>query len=120
MENQSNILEEMELAAAEQGLTTSSRQRKRRRRDDESLEEESWMQELRSIMKANQALLEKLLEERSQAQSDREAFTRYVSDTLRTAPQEQYSVMKELITDIMREGGQSQRYSSRDTQGPSS
>lgn len=78
------------------------------------------MQELRSTMKANQALLEKLLEERSQAQSDREAFIRYVSDTLRTAPQEQYSVMKELITDIMREGGQGQRDSSRDTQGPSS
>ena len=110
----------MELAAAEQGSTTSSRRRKRRRRDEESLEEESWMQELRSTMKANQALLEKLLEERSQGQSDREAFLRYVSDTLRTAPQEQYSVMKELITNIMREGGQSQRDSSRDTQGPSS
>ena len=109
----------MELAAAEQGSTTSSRRRKRRR-DEESLEEESWMQELRSTMKANQALLEKLLEKRSQGQSDREAFIRYVSDTLRTAPQEQYSVMKELITDIMREGGQSQRDSSRDTQGPSS
>ena len=119
-ESQSNILEEMELAAAEQGSTTSSRRRKRRRRDEESLEEESWMQELRSTMKANQALLEKLLEERSQGQSDREAFIRYVSDTLRTTPQEQYSVMKELITDIMREGGQSQRDSSIDTQGPSS
>ena len=78
------------------------------------------MQELHSTMKAKQALLEKLLEERSQGQSDREAFIRYVSDTLRTAPQEQYSVMKELITDIMREGGQSQRDSSIDTQGPSS
>lgn len=119
MESHSNILEEMELAAAEQGSTTSTYRRKRRR-DEESLEEESWMQELRSTMKANQALLEKLLEERSRAQSDREAFIRYVSDTLRTAPQEQYSVMKELITDIMREGGQSQRGSSRDTQGPSS
>ncbi|KAM4570219.1 uncharacterized protein PAE49_009429 [Odontesthes bonariensis] len=120
VESQFNILEEMELAAAEQGSTTSSRRCKRRRRDEESLEEESWMQELRSTMKANQALLEKLLEERSKAQSDREAFTRYVSDTLLTAPQEQYSVMKELITDIMREGGQGQRDSSRDTQGPSS
>ncbi|KAG0698581.1 hypothetical protein GWK47_002970 [Chionoecetes opilio] len=51
-------------------------------------QEEEWMVDLRSTMKANQALLERLLEERSQPQSRREAFIRFVSDTLRSAPEE--------------------------------
>ena len=58
------------------------------------------MQDLRATMPVNQALLEKLVEERTY--SDREAFVRFVADTLRTAPQEQYVEMKELIFDIVR------------------
>ena len=53
-------------------------------------------------MQANQALLEKLVEERPYC--DREAFVRFVADTLRTAPQEQYVEMKELIFDMVHKG----------------
>jgi hypothetical protein len=42
------------------------------------------MRDLRAIMKANQALLEKLVEE--SPQTDREPFVRFVADTLRKAP----------------------------------
>ncbi|KAG0724485.1 hypothetical protein GWK47_040504 [Chionoecetes opilio] len=47
------------------------------------------------------ALLERLLEERSQPQSRREAFIRFVSDTLRSAPEEEYQVMHDQIVDIV-------------------
>ena len=89
-------------AAAEQGSSTGSRRRKKRTTADESQEEEAWMLDLRSTMKANQALLERLLEERSQPQTRREAFIRYVSDTLRTVSDEEYSEMHDLISDMMR------------------
>jgi hypothetical protein len=75
------------------------------------------MQELRATMQANQALLENLVEDRPH--TDREPFIRFVCDTLRTAPQEQYSVMKDLIFDIVRQGGQGARQrdsSQRDSQ----
>ncbi|KAG0719635.1 hypothetical protein GWK47_050087 [Chionoecetes opilio] len=60
-----------------------SRPQTRRKRKTPATErqEEEWMVDLRSTMKANQALLERLLEERSQPQSRREAFIRFVSDT---------------------------------------
>jgi hypothetical protein len=57
-------------------------------------------------MQANQALLEKLVEERPQ--TGREPFVRFVGDTLRAAPQDQYDDMKELILDIVRQGGRRQ------------
>ena len=87
---------------------------------DEETQEEGWMQDLRTTMKANQALLEKLLEERSQPLSHREAFIRFLSDTLRSVSDEQYSVMHELIMDILRQGIRTLRDSGPDTQGPSS
>ena len=104
------VLEDMESAAGDNASTShptssSSRNRKRdkRRREEECQEEEdNWMRDLHATMQANQALLEKLVEERPH--SDREAFVRFVADTLRTAPQEQYDAMKELIFDIVRQG----------------
>lgn len=109
-DSQAHVLEDMESASVDQASTsqptpTSSRSRKRdkRRREEECQEEEdTWMRDLRATMQANQALLEKLVEERPQ--SDREPFVRFVADTLRTAPQEQYDEMKELIFDIVRQG----------------
>ena len=106
MDSEGNILEEMEMSAAEQGLTTSSQKRRRRKRDEDiPEEEESWMKELRLTMKANQALLEKLLEERSQRQSDREPFIHYISEMLRNVPQEQYVALSEGILDLVRGRG---------------
>ena len=113
MDSQANILEEMEMSAAEQELTTSSQKRRRRKRDEDSPEEEQcWMKELRLTMKANQALLEKLLEERSQRQSDREPFIHYISEMLRNVPQEQYVALSEGFLDLVRARGQR-----RDSQG---
>lgn len=107
-DTQAHVLEDMETAAFDQASTSettskSSRKRDKRRREEECQEEEdTWMRDLRAIMKANQALLEKLVEE--SPQTDREPFVRFVADTLRKAPQEQYEVMKELIFDIVRQG----------------
>lgn len=102
----SNVLEELE-AAAMPSTQTSSRQcshsdrHDKRKREEQCLEEEdTWMALLRSTMKANQTLLEKLLEERP-VHTEREAFIRFVSDTLRTVPEEDYAEMKNLILDIV-------------------
>ena len=70
-------------------------------------------------MQANQALLEKLLEEKSRRHSDREPFINYVSETLRNVPDEQYASMQEIILDMMRARGHSLPHSRRDSQGPS-
>ncbi|KAG0730538.1 hypothetical protein GWK47_028029 [Chionoecetes opilio] len=78
---EANILEDMEVAAAAEQAST----RRKRKTPATERQEEEWMVDLRSTMKANQALLERLLEERSQPQSRREAFIRFVSDTLRSA-----------------------------------
>ena len=84
-------------------MSSHSRKGNKRRKEEEYQEEkDTWMRDLRATMQANQALLEKLVEERPQ--SDREPFVRFVADTLRTAPQEQYNEMKELIFDIVRQG----------------
>ncbi|KAG0721674.1 hypothetical protein GWK47_045997 [Chionoecetes opilio] len=80
---EANILEDMEVAAAAEQAST----RRKRKTPATERQEEEWMVDLRSTMKANQALLERLLEERSQPQSRREAFIRFVSDTLRSAPE---------------------------------
>ncbi|KAG0718761.1 hypothetical protein GWK47_051850 [Chionoecetes opilio] len=62
-----------------------------------------WMVELRSTMKDNRALLERMLEERSQPQSRREALIRFVPDTLRSLSEEdEYKVMHDqYLVDIV-------------------
>ncbi|KAG0699576.1 hypothetical protein GWK47_025779 [Chionoecetes opilio] len=62
---EANILEDMEVAAAAEQAST----RRKRKTPATERQEEEWMVDLRSTMKANQALLERLLEERSQPQS---------------------------------------------------
>ncbi|KAG0725938.1 hypothetical protein GWK47_037606 [Chionoecetes opilio] len=94
---EANILEDMEVAAAAEQAST----RRKRKTPATERQEEEWMVDLRSTMKANQALLERLLEERSQPQSRREAFIRFVSDTLRSAPEEEYQVMHDQIVYIV-------------------
>ncbi|RVE75389.1 hypothetical protein OJAV_G00016210 [Oryzias javanicus] len=104
----SNVLEELEAAAGAMPPTqTSSRQSgrcgrcKKHKREERCLEEgDAWMADLRSTMKANQTLLERLLEERP-VHTEREAFIRFVSDTLRNVPEEDYAEMKCLILDII-------------------
>ncbi|KAG0727475.1 hypothetical protein GWK47_034587 [Chionoecetes opilio] len=66
----SQLLEDMEVAAAAEQAST----RRKRKTPSTERQEEEWMVDLRSTMKANQALLERLLEERSQPQSRREAL----------------------------------------------
>ena len=104
MDSDVNILEEMEMSAVEQGLTRSSQQRRRRKRDEDSqaMEESYWMKELSVTMKANQALLEKLLEEKNQRTTDRDPFIQYISQILRTVPQEQYVALSEGIMELVR------------------
>ena len=113
-----NILEDMEMQAAEQGSTTSSTQhrRKRKRRDEEE-EEESWVYDLRLNLQTNQTLLEKLLEDREREKSEREPFIRYVSETLRHVPEEQFNTLKDLISDILKQVKAGQR--TRDSAGSS-
>lgn len=94
-----NILEDMEVAGAEKASTS---RRKWRTAGYES-QEEGWTLDLRSTMKANQALLERLLQERPQPQTRREAFIRYVSDILRTVPDEEYQVLHDIIADTLRQ-----------------
>ena len=104
MDSDVNILEEMEMSAVEQGLTPSSQKRRRRKRDEDSpaKEESCWMKELNVTMKANQALLEKLLEEKNQRTTDRDPFIQYISQILRTVPQEQYVALSEGIMELVR------------------
>jgi len=112
----SNILEEMELAAAKQHSSASASQRRKRWRDEEDAEQ-GLFADLRSQLQTNQALLERMLEDKSKADSPREPFIRYVSDTLRNASDEHYSYMKDLINDIIH---QPQGQRQRNTEGPCS
>ena len=106
-DSQAHVLGDMESEAVAQASTsqltsTSSHSPKgnKRRKEEKCLEEEdTWMRDLHTTMQANQALLEKLVEEKPQ--SDHEPFVQFVADTLRTAPQEQYDEMKELVFDII-------------------
>ena len=101
---EASILEDMEVAAAA-GQASSSRHSKRKTPATERQEEDAWMVDLRSTMRANQALLERLLEEKSQPPSSREVFIRYVSDSLRSATEEEFRVMHdEIAATLMRRG----------------
>ncbi|KAG0717632.1 hypothetical protein GWK47_007991 [Chionoecetes opilio] len=62
---EANILEDMEVAAAAEQAST----RRKRRLQPLRGKKEEWMWDLDPTWKANQALLERLLEERSQPQS---------------------------------------------------
>lgn len=109
-DSKADVLEDMEPVANVQASTSQpssksslSRKRDKRRREEGCQEErDTWMRDLCATMQANQALLEKLVEEKRHA--DREPFVRFVADTLRSAPQEQYDEMKDLIFDILRHG----------------
>ena len=82
-------------------MNRSSQQRRKRRRDEDSpAMEDYWMKELSVTMKANQTLLEKLLEEKSQLSTDRDPFIQYVSQLLRTSPQEQYEALTHAILGV--------------------
>ena len=93
-----HILEDMESSAA-----TSSRNRKRekRRREEQCQEEEdTWMQDIRATMQANQALLQKLVEQRPY--SDREALVRFVADTLLWGSLQPYFISWYLVPETRR------------------
>ena len=102
MDSQGSILEDMELAAAEEGLSGSSTMRKKRKKADDTQEEASWMKELRHTMQANQSLLEKLLEDKTRRHTTREPFIEFVTQTLRSCADEQYTSMQEGILDMLR------------------
>ena len=92
-------LEVLESTSAEAGRassshsrpSTSSRLSKKRKRGEE---EEEWMKDLRETMKANQKLLAQLVQEKPAQSSEREVFIKYMSDSLRAAPAEQYKQLK--------------------------
>ena len=88
-----NILEDIELEEAQH----AKKGRRKRRSTTADEAEDDWTVELRTTMKSNQALLERLLVDRPQPQTRREAFIRYVSDVLRTAPEDEYQVMQDKI-----------------------
>lgn len=92
-DSEGNILEEIEVEEAQQAKKVRS---KRRTTADDP--EDDWTVELRATMKSNQALLERLLVDRPQPQSCREAFIRYVSDVLRTVPDDEYRVLQDKIS----------------------
>ena len=96
---EASILEDMEVAAAAE--QASSRSRKRKTPDNARQEEDVWMVDLRSTMKANQSLLERLLEERSQPLSRRDAFIRFVSECLRSAPEGEFQLIQPQIMDLL-------------------
>ncbi|KAG0718565.1 hypothetical protein GWK47_052213 [Chionoecetes opilio] len=93
---EANILEDMEVAAAAEQAST----RLKRKTPATERQEEEWMGGPPIHHEGQQALLERLLEERSQPQSRREAFIRFVPDTLRSAPEEEYQVMHDQIVDM--------------------
>ena len=88
-----NILDDIELEEAQH----AKKGRRKRRSTTADEAEDDWTLELRETMKTSQALLERLLVDRPQPQTRREAFIRYVSDVLRTAPEDDYQVMQDKI-----------------------
>ena len=60
------------------------------------------MKELRHTMQANQSLLEKLLEDKTRRHTTREPFIEFVTQTLRSCADEQYTSMQEVIMDMIR------------------
>ena len=55
-----------------------------------------WLNDLTETMKANQQLLTQLIQDRP-ATSEREAFIKYVGESLRSAPADKYKAMKAKI-----------------------
>lgn len=90
-DTEGNILEEIELEEAQQAKKVPSKRRTTAHPEDD------WTVELRTTLKTNQELLERLLVDRPQPQSRREAFIRYVSDVLRTVPDDEYQVLQDKI-----------------------
>lgn len=99
LEDDLEAVERTSAEATQSSSQTSSRQLKKRRKREVDHEEE-WMKELRGTMKANQQLLTQLIQEKP-AQSEREAFIKYVADSLRAAPAEHYKQMKTKICAVI-------------------
>ena len=91
---------ERESAKAAQTSSQTSRMNSKKRRKKEVDQEEEWMKELRETMKANQQLLSQLIEEKPAA-SEREAFIKYVADSLRAAPVDEYKEMRMKICTLI-------------------
>ena len=94
-------LSQLETSAAEaarQQVPVRARQRKRKRQEQL---ENNWLKEMQDSMKSNAKLLSDLLDQRP-AQSNRDPFINYVSDTLRNMPAHQYQEMKIKITALLR------------------
>ena len=99
-------LEVLESTSAEAGRassshsmpSTSSRLSKNRKRGEDEKER---MKDLRETMKANQKLLAQLVQEKPAQSSEREVFIKYISDSLRAAPAEQYKQLKTQISALL-------------------
>ena len=72
-------------------LFQQSRPSKKRKRGEQ---EEEWMKDLRETMKVNQQLLAHVMQEKPAQSSEREVSIKFVSDSLRAAPAEQYKQLK--------------------------
>ena len=95
-------LQVAERTSAETGHTycSESRPSKKRKRGEQE-EEKTWMKDLRETLKANQELLAHLIQEKPAQSSEREVFIKYVSDSLRAAPAEQYKHLKTHISALL-------------------
>lgn len=69
--------------------------------------EEQWLNDLTETMKANQQLLTQLIQDRP-ATSEREAFIKYVGESLRSAPADKYKAMKAKIAAMIDEEDEGQ------------
>jgi len=92
------VVERTSAEAAEAGHSSRPMKKRKRERGDQ---EEEWMKELRDTMKANQKLLAQLIQEKPAQSSEREVFIKYVSDSLRAAPAEQYEQLKTRISNLL-------------------
>ena len=93
---QETDLEAVEMTSAQASQSQSSSRQIKKRRKREVDREEEWMKDLRETMKANQQLLTQLIQDRP-ATSEREAFIKYVGESLRSAPAAKYKKMKAMI-----------------------
>ena len=91
---------ERESAKAAQTSSQTSRMTSKKRRKKEVDQEEEWMKELRETMKANQQFLSQLIEEKPAA-SEWEAFIKYVADSIRAAPVDEYKKMRMKICTLI-------------------
>ena len=95
-------LEAVERTSAQASQSQSSSRQIKKRRKREVDREEEWMKDLRETMKANQQLLTQLIQDRP-ATSEREAFIKYVGESLRSAPADKYKAMKAKIAAMIDE-----------------